>query len=397
MQVDVGTIYLAGGLAGVIASGAMYTGNRIANRLDGVGFLTLALLMFGVASALLGLQREVGDLLTLGLGNPLLAASALAFRFAVDRMRDPASDSRVPQFTVAFVCLVEWASLIADASLTVRACVGAAGSAVALLVPLPTLLGRSEPGMGRASVIAAAAFLVATAGSLARAFAVWTDPASASFPAFSPANLLFAVATLGIVAATAVAILVMLREHQRARLQMLDALTGIFNRRAFLDQAKRVLSLGQRRDLVCSAVLVNLDHFSRINETHGARGGDEVLRHFAAKARGVLRPEDLIGRAGGAEFALLLFATPATGAQAVARRLKTTLAAQPARIKGAGIPVTTSIGIAEWRPGDALDAVELLQRADQAVQEAKARGRDTIVRYDEFAKQPVDAQPAGLA
>lgn len=391
MQIDVGTIYLAGGLAGVIASGAMYTGNRISSRHDGVGFLTLALLLLGVASALLGLQREVGDWLALGLGNTLLAASALAFWLAMRPLRGAQTDTRVPQFTVALVCLVEWASLIADTSVVVRACVGAAGTAVAFAFPVLTLLRRSEPWMERGRMIAASAFVVAAAASLVRAVAVWSDPASVAFTTLSPVNLVFAIATLGLVAATAVSILVMLREHQRSRLQMLDGLTEVFNRGAFLDQAKRVLSLGQRRDLACSAVLVNLDRFSRVNEMHGVRAGDEVLQYFATRARGVLRPEDLIGRSAGSEFALLLFATPATGAQAVARRLKTTLAAHPPRVRGVAIALTASFGIAEWRPGDALDAIELLQRADRAVHAAKMRGRDTIVRYEEL--DPAAAAP----
>jgi diguanylate cyclase (GGDEF)-like protein len=388
MQVDVGTIYLAGGLAGVIASGAMYTGHRIVTRYDGVGFLTLALLMLGVASALFGLHREIGNGLAFGVADPLLAASALSFRFAVDRLRDTRRVTRIPQFTVAFVCLVEWGSLIADTSGVVRACVGAVGTAVALLVPVAALLKWSEPWASRGRIIAGTAFSVAAAASLARGSVVWADPASVPFTAFSLANLCFAVATLGIVAATAVAILVMLREHQRARLQMLDALTEIFNRDAFLDQGARVLSLGKRRDLACSVVLINLDRFRRVNETHGYGSGDEVLRHIASQARGQLRPEDLLGRTSSAEFAMMLFATPAVGAEAVARRLKVALAAHPPRVGGAGIPVTASIGIAEWRPGSPLDASVLLKHADLAVQEAKVRGRDTIVRYDELAKQP---------
>jgi diguanylate cyclase (GGDEF)-like protein len=391
MQVDVGTIYLAGGLAGVIASGAMYTGHRIVSRYDGVGYLTLALLMFGVASALLGLHREVGDWVAFGVANPLLAASALAYRLAVDRLRENEPRTRIPQFTVAFVCLVEWGSLIADTSGAVRACVGAVGTAIALLIPVAALLQWSAPWATRGRVIAVAAFIVAAAASLARASAVWAEPASVPFTAFSLANLSFAVATLGIVAATAVSILVMLREHQRARLQMLDALTEIFNRDAFLDQATRVLSLGKRRDLACSVVLINLDRFNRVNEAHGYRSADEVLRHIASHARSVLRPEDLLGRTSSSEFAMMLFATPALGAEAVARRFKVTLAARPPRVGGAGIPVTASMGIAEWRPGSALDAAALLKQADQAVQEAKLRGRDMIVRYDELARQPAAA------
>ena len=391
MQVDIGTIYLVGGLAGVAASSAMYTG-RINSRYDGVGFLTLALLLAGIASALLGLHRAAGDWLPFGVASPLLAASALAFRYAVDRMSEAEPVTRIPQFTVAFVCLIEWASLIANAGAVERACVAAVGTAVALLVPVPVLLKWSEPWAARARVIALAIFIVAAIASLARGVTVWIDPSSVPLDTFSIANLAFALATLGIVTATSVAVLRMLREHQRARLQMLDTLTEVFNRDAFLDQAARMLSLGKRRDLACSLVLINLDRFSRINDTHGSQSGDEVLRHIASNARALLRPEDLLGRTSSAEFALMLFATPAVGAEAVARRLKVNLASRPPRVAGAGIPVTASVGITEWRPGMPIDMRALLKQADHAVLDAKARGRDTIVRYEEAAAQPAAAR-----
>ena len=393
MQLDVGSIYLAGALAAVVASGAMYTGNRIAQRVEGVGFLTLALLLFGVALALFGLHAQLGNLLAFGLGNPSLVASALLLRLAVDRIQDTPATGRTPHFIAALICLVEWASLTPRSPIEVSASVGAVGSAVALLLPVPGLFAARDRNIGRAEIIAMSGLLIAAATSLVRAFAVWIDPASVPFSSLSAANAAFALASLGVVAAVAIAILIMLREHQRAQVQMHDALTGVFNRRSFLEQAKRVLSLGQRRELACSALLVNLDRFGRVNETHGVRAGDEVLRHVAQKARGVLRPEDLIGRTAGAEFGLLLFATPASGAQALARRLATTLAAHPARIRGVGIPVTTSIGIAEWKPGTSLEAVELLEQADRAVRQAKARGRDTIVSYAEIAAQQVPTAP----
>lgn len=388
MQVDVGTIYLAGGLVGVIASGAIFTGSRLSSRHDGLAPLALASLLLAVGLAALGLQGELGDWLALGVGNPLLASGALAFRFVVDQLHQPASRTRIPQFAVGFVCLAEWASLIADTSGTVRASVGAAGTAAALVLPVPSLVQGREPWIGKTRYVATGAFLAASAASLVRAFAVWADPASAPLVAPAPANMLFAGSMLGIVGAAAVVFLLMLREHQRARLQMLDGLTEIFNRDTFLDQARRVLSLGQRRELACSAVLVNLDYFSRVNEAHGYRAGNEVLRHIAAQARALLRPEDLLGRSSSAEFALLLFATPAAGAQAVARRLKVALAAHPPRVGGIGVQITASIGIAEWRPGSSLDASPLLEQADQAVREAKARGRDGIVRHDELAQRP---------
>jgi PleD family two-component response regulator len=88
----------------------------------------------------------------------------------------------------------------------------------------------------------------------------------------------------------------------------------------------------------------------------------------------------------------MLFATPAVGAEAVARRLKVSLASRPPRVAGAGIPVTASVGITEWRPGMPIDMRALLKQADHAVLDAKARGRDTIVRYEEAAAQPAAAR-----
>src|SRR5262245_38414775 len=200
MQVDIGTIYLVGGLAGVAASSAMYTG-RIASRYDGVGFLTLALLLAGIASALLGMHGAAGDWLPFGVASPLLAASALTFRYAVDRLSESEPVTRIPQFTVAFVCLIEWASLITNASSVERACVAAVGTAVALLVPVPVLLKWSEPWAARGRLIALAVFIIGAIASLARGVTVWVDPASVRLDAFSIANLAFALATLGIVTA----------------------------------------------------------------------------------------------------------------------------------------------------------------------------------------------------
>ena len=153
MVLDVGSIYLAGGLAAVIASGAMYTGNRIAQHVEGVGALTLALLLLGIALAFFGFNAHLGNLLTFGIGNPLLAGSALLFRRAADRIHVAPAGGRMPLFVTGLICLVEWASLTPRSPIEVSASVGAIGSAVALLLPVPALFAGQGRAIGRSGTI----------------------------------------------------------------------------------------------------------------------------------------------------------------------------------------------------------------------------------------------------
>src|SRR4030095_14152872 len=111
-----------------------------------------------------------------GVASPLLAWSALAFRYAVDRLTENGPHTRVPQFSVAFICLIEWASLITNASSVERASVAAVGTAVAMMVPVPPLLKWSEPWAARGRIIALIVFIVAAAASLWRSIAVWMEP-----------------------------------------------------------------------------------------------------------------------------------------------------------------------------------------------------------------------------
>lgn len=379
MQVDVGTIYFAGALVSGFGSAMIYFGGGRSSRHNGLASLVLASFALALGLALLGVRGEIGHWLAQGLGSTLLAASGLLFRFAVDDFQGRHGTSRVPLYTFGFVLLAEWASLVANTSEAVRASVSALGTGAVYLLPVPALFREQDASTGKFHYVAGAAFLLGAVAFLARGAAIAADLLAAHPTASNPLNVLVAFSTLAIVVAGTFAFLIMVRQRELARLAMLDGLTEVFNRRTFMEQTRRVLALAQRRGLACSAVLVDLDHFNRINDKHGYRAGDEVLRQFVTQARSVLRQEDLLGRSGGGEFAMLLFATPATGAQAVARRLQSALAAHPPRVGGIGIPVTGSFGISEWRPGSESEGAELLHRADQALYEAKERGRNCVV------------------
>ena len=161
------------------------------------------------------------------------------------------------------------------------------------------------------------------------------------------------------------------REHSQAlrRLALHDSLTGAANRRGFMDR----LAQAQQQQALLSLVMIDIDHFKRINDRHGHAAGDGVLREVAARLRRQMRGADLLGRLGGEEFALLLPATDLAGALAQAELARQALRREPMVIAGT---VTASFGVAQWDGSES--AADWLHRADLALYQAKAKGRNRV-------------------
>jgi diguanylate cyclase (GGDEF)-like protein len=159
-----------------------------------------------------------------------------------------------------------------------------------------------------------------------------------------------------------------------------DFLTGLANRREFMAKVGDELARLQRAPGLRAAVLMlDLDHFKNVNDRHGHAAGDAVLQHFALRVSAELRKNDVAGRVGGEEFAILLPGADLVSAQALAERLRTRLREGALNWQGHTITVTVSIGMAALDERDqTADAV--LVRADQALYHAKAAGRDQVVR-----------------
>ncbi|MBI4968679.1 MAG: diguanylate cyclase [Rhodospirillales bacterium] len=157
-----------------------------------------------------------------------------------------------------------------------------------------------------------------------------------------------------------------------------DALTGLANRRHFLERAEVELARAQRYGGPLSVFMLDLDYFKRINDTHGHKVGDLVLCRMAQIFATTLREIDLPGRMGGEEFAVLLPETDAESARAVAERLRATIAeAKVVLDQGLPIDFTASIGVATAKgPDGNIDM--LLSKADKALYEAKNQGRNRV-------------------
>ncbi len=170
--------------------------------------------------------------------------------------------------------------------------------------------------------------------------------------------------------------------HQHASL--IDPLTGVNNRRAFLDRGEKLLrrSRFERRPAVL--LLMDLDKFKTINDTCGHHAGDQVLIAFCAVAAAAIRPGDLFGRLGGEEFACLLPGSPLEGGLDVAERIRRNFEAASLKIGGDTLSATVSIGVATSADQDQ-DLASLIMEADRALYRAKAKGRNRIEHVAEIA------------
>jgi diguanylate cyclase (GGDEF)-like protein len=156
-----------------------------------------------------------------------------------------------------------------------------------------------------------------------------------------------------------------------------DPLTGLLNRRGFETDAPSLLCDTHGEPRACALLYADLDHFKTVNDRYGHDVGDLVLCEFAARMQRCTRGPDLMARLGGDEFVLLLLDTGLDGALWVAERLLTQ-SHQPIRINDDAIDCTPSVGIA-LHPDQAVDLKALLQAADRAMYDAKARGGGVAV------------------
>jgi diguanylate cyclase (GGDEF)-like protein len=162
-------------------------------------------------------------------------------------------------------------------------------------------------------------------------------------------------------------------------LSLLDPLTGLYNRRHLVAQAPRLWRQARREGIRVAAMVLDLDHFKRLNDAHGHAAGDAVLRAVATSLAATVRPTDVLARTGGEELVVLGLVGDPDEAARLAERLRTAVANTRT---ADGHAVTASIGIALTRPADADDATDelwrLIDRADAAMYEAKQQGRDRV-------------------
>jgi len=166
-----------------------------------------------------------------------------------------------------------------------------------------------------------------------------------------------------------------------------DMLTGLLNRRAFMEKIRQEISRTQREKRPLSLIMADIDHFKRINDAYGHQAGDLVLQRFAEQLTASTRPYDFTGRYGGEEFIVCLPGTGRSGAGSIAERIRRQTEDMEIMLpdESGPIRITASFGTASHEEGPRVDVDLLIKRADEALYRAKRGGRNRVcgTRNDE--------------
>ena len=172
-----------------------------------------------------------------------------------------------------------------------------------------------------------------------------------------------------------------LRYQTAMQSAVLDPMTGLGNRAGLSRTVDREIALAKRHHHEAALLVIDIDHFKRINDTHGHSAGDAVLLDVARALNVICRKSDALFRFGGEEFVVLLTQTDATGANVIAERIRVAIAETETRFQENKIAITASIGIATLESKDTEQS--WFDRADRALYQAKQSGRDRVVMSNE--------------
>ena len=160
------------------------------------------------------------------------------------------------------------------------------------------------------------------------------------------------------------------------RLATTDPLTGAFNRRHYMELMLREQRRAERYNAVFSVLMIDIDHFKRVNDTYGHQIGDQAIQAMAGACQKALRPTDLLARYGGEEFIITLTHTDQPGAAKVAERLREAVSEINLQTEQGVLKITISIGVSTFFKRSLLE--EIIGRADQALYQAKSAGRNRV-------------------
>jgi len=383
MQLDIRTMIATGAGLGVLTALSM---RYVLRGFPGMLGPSMREWMLGIALqatswALTTVRGSIPDFVSVVVANALLSIGYALLVDAVRRFVGLRAGHRLLFVLVlASICVQIYFSY-AVPSTRIRILIGSTLFAALLPFALLPLFAAYRESRNRSYVLTAAAFAVLFATMLARVAYETLDEQglTSAFLSTPMQDCVFAVlAFFPVIATLGFLLMCSSRLYEELERQAgVDSLTGINNRRTVTDMATRAIAAAHRHGQALAVLLIDADHFKRINDAHGHEVGDEALQLISATVQCELRTEDLFGRLGGEEFVVVLPAADESAARRNAERLRANIEKAELRAGHRTIELCVSIGIAVIRAGD--DFAALLRRADQAMYEAKRSGRNRVV------------------
>lgn len=366
-------IAMAGFMSAVMAIVLLFMRRHYPPSIRGVGAWAVAPLLWLASTVLFSVRGFVPDWLSLVLANELLVLGTVTYYMGTRSFMGAPSTWRVWAWvmaasTLVFIVLTYWVPHYA-----LRVAFFSAMMGFIYAAQLRFMLRHGEQTFPVRLVEAVLALHMAVLAL--RLVSIAIGHAGANLMEPSMFQTFYIGAYVLTVLMLSIGAVLMATDRLRTELEHLathDSLTNTLNRRALLQRCEDELERAHRYGQGPSIMMLDLDNFKAVNDTHGHQHGDAVLVHFADSTRQVLRRQDRLGRYGGEEFMVLLPGADTAAAAQVAQRIHAALAA------GHPLDCQVSIGVASWQgPGETLDA--MLSRADAALYRAKEQGRNRTV------------------
>ncbi|HEX8979937.1 MAG TPA: GGDEF domain-containing protein [Parasulfuritortus sp.] len=377
-----------------VVSLVVAVGNRHDSQRDGMGKWAAAMLSETLTLVLAAARGHIPDIVSIVLANTFTAGTYALMLAAICEFQR----RTVPRWQyVVPVALSTLAAAVLSHDLADRFVWSSLIYAFQLAMIARALVSDPDTRLGRAwrLLFAGVALIVLVMGL--RAFVALTDGRELAQPhgniAPHPVQILAFVAIMATALLGTIGFVLMVKERadrEVLHLAMTDSLTLIPNRRALLMEVER--SLAQRTSLPMSLLMIDVDHFKRVNDTYGHLAGDDILRTVAELLARRLRRQDILGRYGGEEFCVLAPNTDEHGARKLAEDLREIVAGTTLTTDRHTLSVTVSIGYVLCHSGSEPSLNELISAADTALYAAKQAGRNRVACFD-----PALAHPAGAS
>lgn len=351
----------------------------------------------GAMTALIRLFIDSSLPLLLGAGG-VIAASCLA-AMGIQRFYDRPVSWRLMSATGGLSLAGVALFMVGFEHMQLRMLSYTLGQALPLVLALRLLLwppkGRASPGARLSGIVILAILTILGARTIGNLLGFdLSAKAGGQVHAVMVLGLMFLSMTLNF------GFLLMAMDRLRgevADLALLDDLTGVANRRHLLQRLSEECARSERSGAPFSLLVIDLDGFKTINDTHGHAAGDACLQHFTLMAQTRLRPGDMLARTGGDEFCVVLPSSSLREAAAIARRVLEVCRQDAEACTGSDIPIAISIGVAQWDAGIGAFPDRLMANADHALYAAKKNGKNDFAVYDPMPPLSPDAIGPGLS